>query len=412
MRFSKTPALTAMTILTAWTCLAAGTPRFERIQVTGDFYSEGADVGDFNRDGHMDIVAGPFWFAGPRFDFSERHAFTRPPESAYDPNGYSDFFLTYTHDFNGDGWDDILVYSWPGKGATWHENPKNKQDDPNAFWPAHMLFEVADNESPALGDMNGDGKPELIFHTAGRLGYGEIDWGNPAGPATFNAVSGRDPKRWFRYTHGYGYGDVNGDGRPDILAREGWWEQPSKEAGSAGPWLHHPVPFAPAGKRGGAQMHVYDVNGDGLNDVITSLDAHGYGLAWYEQVRPGSGRSPAFREHVFMNETPEQNKYGVKFSQLHSLDLVDMDGDGLKDIVTGKRFWAHGPNGDAEPGAPAVLYWFKLVRNQDGVDWVPHLIDDDSGVGTQITAKDINQDGLPDVISSNKKGIHLFVQKR
>jgi len=157
-------------------------------------------------------------------------------------------------------------------------------------------------------------------------------------------------------------------------------------------------------------MWVYYVNGDGLNDVITSWDAHGYGLAWYEQVRAGGEIS--FKEHMLMNTKPEDNKYGVKFTQMHSIDLVDMDGDGLKDIVTGKRFWAHGPSKDAEPGEPAVLYWFKLVRNKDkSVDFIPYKIDDNSGVGTQITAADVNGDKIPDVIVSNKKGVYVFIHE-
>jgi DNA helicase-2/ATP-dependent DNA helicase PcrA len=42
----------------------------------------------------------------------------------------------------------------------------------------------------------------------------------------------------------------------------------------------------------------------------------------------------------------------------------------------------------------AVLYWFKLVRTHDGgVDFVPYLIDDQSGVGTQLTVGDLNGDG-------------------
>ena len=168
------------------------------------------------------------------------------------------------------------------------------------------------------------------------------------------------------------------------------------------------MPFAPAGLRGGGQMLVYDVNADGLADVITSWDAHGYGLAWYEGQRDGG--AVKFKEHVIMNNKPEHNRYGIKFSQLHSQTLVDMDGDGVKDLVTGKRFWAHGPAGDAEPNAPAVLYWFKLQRNADKtVDFIPHLIDDNSGVGTQITAGDINGDGLPDVVSGNKKGLSVFL---
>ena len=93
-------------------------------------------------------------------------------------------------------------------------------------------------------------------------------------------------------------------------------------------------------------MYAYDVNGDGLNDIITGLAAHGFGLAWYEQYREGG--EIRFRQHVFMNKEPQENKYGVKFSELHAIDLVDMDGDGLKDIVTGKRFWSHGRTGDPD----------------------------------------------------------------
>ena len=120
-------------------------------------------------------------------------------------------------------------------------------------------------------------------------------------------------------------------------------------------------------------------------------------------------------KHIILNNEAKPNEYGISFSQLHSVDLIDMDGDGLKDIVTGKRFWAHGNHGDAEPNAPAVLYWFELVRNQDkSVDFVPHLIDDDSGIGTQVLAGDINGDKLPDIVVGNKKGtfVHLHETKK
>ena len=111
-----------------------------------------------------------------------------------------------------------------------------------------------------------------------------------------------------------------------------------------------------------------------------------------------------------MGKTTKENKYGVLFSQPHAVELVDMDGDGLKDIVTGKRFWAHGAHGDADPSSPAVAYWFKLVRNPDkSVDWIPYLIDNDSGVGTQVVVADINGDKVPDVIVGNKKGTFVNV---
>ena len=154
----------------------------------------------------------------------------------------------------------------------------------------------------------------------------------------------------------------------------------------------------------------YDFNGDGLNDVLTTLNPHGYGIVWYEQVRDNGTIS--FKPHTIVGKSPEDNTYGVKFSQPHAFELVDMDGDGLMDFVTGKRFWSHGPTGDVEPNAPAVLYWFKTVRNPDKtVDFIPYLIDSDSGVGTQVTAADLNGDKLPDVLVGNKKGIFVFIHE-
>jgi hypothetical protein len=156
-------------------------------------------------------------------------------------------------------------------------------------------------------------------------------------------------------------------------------------------------------------MFAYDVDGDGDNDVLTCLAAHGYGLAWYEQIR--DGEKITFKAHTFVNKEPHENRYGVKFSQPHAMALADVNGDGLMDLVTGKRFWAHGPTGDAEPNAQAVLYWFQLVRRNGTAEFIPHLIDSDSGIGTQVTVQDINGDSLPDVIVGNKKGAFVHVHK-
>ena len=380
------------------------TPTFTKIKLESQFLSEGAAVGDFNHDGKKDIVAGWLWFEGP--GFTNRHEFTAPPEKPFDgEKSYSDYFLTYVYDFNGDKWDDILVYSWPGKEAAWYENPRN---DGNR-WIKHSIVPVADNESPQIGDMNGDGKPELICTTGGRFGFFEADWKHPDQPWKFIAISPEDKNAIQRYTHGYGFGDINGDGRPDILEKNGWWEQP-KDYHTGEQWKFHTVPFAPEGSMGGAQMLVYDVNGDGLADVITSWNAHTYGIAWYEQVR--NGKEIAFTQHVLVNTKPEDNKYGVQFTQPHAFALADINGDGLMDFVTGKRFWAHGPRGDVNPDAPAVLYWFELKRTGKTAEFIPHLVDNDSGVGTQITAGDLNGDKKNDIISSNKRGLSIFIQHR
>lgn len=401
---------------------------WKKIQISDQFWSEGANVGDFNKDGKMDVVSGPYWWAGP--DFKARHEYDAtdsrkspggkaPFELKLGPitkvtvpgfhgclgkeNAYSDNFFAYAHDFNNDGWDDILVLGFPGDKSFVYENPLGK----SGHWKRREVLDVTDNESPTFTDITGDGKPEIVCSSKGAYGYASPDWSDASKPWKWTAISPNN--KYHRFTHGLGIGDVNGDGKLDLLEKDGWWEQPAAQA-EGGTWKQHKFGFAP--QHGSAQMFAYDVNGDGRNDVITSLAAHGFGLAWYEQLAEKEANgSPKFRQHVIMGKEPKENKYGIKFSQLHAVDFVDMDGDGLKDIVTGKRIWAHGPTGDAEPNAPAVLYWFKLVRNSDkSVDWVPYQIDNDSGVGTQVLAKDVTGDGLPDVIVGNKKGTFVHVQ--
>lgn len=385
---------------------------FTKQQLNNEFWAEGAGVGDFNQDGKADIVSGPYWWAGP--DFTQRNEYypaTRTAKSTKDgkevefrgykgalggENEYSDNFFAFGHDVNRDGWDDVLILGFPGAESWWFENPKGA----DGHWKRHVALDVTDNESPHFTDITGDGRPEIVSASKGVYGYATPDPANPTKPWTWHAISPN--KDYHKFTHGMGVGDVNGDGRMDLLEKDGWWEQPASLAGDP-VWKHHPFTFG----TGGAQMFAYDVNGDGRNDVITSLAAHGYGLAWYENKDDGQGGA-TFGEHIFMNKEPHENRYGVKFSQLHAIDLVDMDGDGLKDIVTGKRFWAHGPTGDAEPNAPAVLYWFRLVRGADGaVDFVPHRIDDSSGVGTQVMARDVTGDGRPEVIVGNKMGVFV-----
>src|SRR6266446_10246586 len=46
---------------------------FKKIQLTPYFWSEGANYGDFNHDGKMDVVSGPYWWEGP--DFTKRHEY-------------------------------------------------------------------------------------------------------------------------------------------------------------------------------------------------------------------------------------------------------------------------------------------------------------------------------------------------
>ncbi|HEV2395097.1 MAG TPA: FG-GAP-like repeat-containing protein [Verrucomicrobiae bacterium] len=370
-----------------------GRSPFRRVCLSNQFYAEGASYGDFNRDGHIDIVAGPFWFEGP--DFKKRHEYR--PAKAFDPKGYSDNFLTFTGDFNGDGWPDILCIPFPGAEGFWYENPAGKE----GAWKKHLAYPKIGDESPTWGDINGDGHPELIFCIDGYLGYAGPDRTNPDAPWVFHPISTKE-NRYQKFTHGLGFGDINGDKRVDIIEAAGWWEQPAKLAPDQ-PWIFHPFHFADAG----AQMMVYDVNGDGLADIITAWHCHHYGLVWWQQIKGADGQ-PDWKEHIILPPNPDVTTTDFRVSQMHAMALADMNGDGLMDIVTGKRFWAHGPNGDKEPAAPAVLFWMELRRDgKGGASFIPHLIDDDSGVGTQVIAADLNGDGRPDVLVANKKGIFI-----
>ena len=408
----------ALTVISA----AQQPPAFVKQTLSKDFVAEGCCVADFDRDGHRDVSSGRYIWFGP--DFIARSAFAAPrlndDGTSREPyradTGYSDYFEQFAHDFTGDGWPDILVYAWPGSDASVFVNPGATAAAPriDAEWKRHAIFDVADGESPDLVDVTGDGKPELLAFTGGQFGFAEIDWANPLAKARFRAISTKSPdadRAIHRYTHGYGAGDVNGDGRIDILTSGGWYEQPAKSDADA-PWKFHAANFG----EGGAQMYAFDVNGDRRADIITSIKAHGYGLSWFEQNSDGS-----FTERVILGRTAADNAAdntagtaaGKGFSQLHALRLADMNGDGLPDIVTGKRRWAHGPMGDEDPMAAPILAWFETVRDASahgGARFVQHRIDEDSGVGTQFWTGLLDGDDRPDVVVGNKHGVFVFTR--
>ena len=376
---------------------AADAPTFEKHVLTDKYFCDGINTGDFNRDGKPDIVAGPYWYEGP--DFTVKHEIYPAKEFPTKPSP-TDSMFSYVWDFNGDGWPDILVLGRVHlHQAFWYENPKGAAGP----WKKHFVFERIMGESPAFLDVDGDGKPELVAHSEDQWGLIQPDWSAPEQPWHFTPITAKG--KWEQFHHGTGIGDVNGDGRPDLILNDGWWEQPADKNAL---WIPHPFVFSK--DKGGAQMFAYDVNGDGLPDIITALNAHGWGLAWFEQVRVNGDIT--FKEHKLMGDRTEEAKFGVCFSQPHALAMADLDGDGLQAIVVGKRMWAHPPPKDIEPDAPPVLHWFRCVRDgKGGATFVPHLIDDKSGVGVQVIAADVNGDGRADILTVSKLGTFLFINK-
>jgi hypothetical protein len=325
----------------------------------------------------------------------------REKADEFKPLGYSNSFINFAEDLNGDKRTDLIVVDFPGKETWWYEQPESPGSGP---WKQHVCTKVSNGESPQLKDIDGDGLRDLLMAVAPDQASTDgpdrqmAFLTRPTDPAalwTIHAISAKGAPYTIRYSHGMGAGDINKDGRTDVLCPAGWWEAPADAKQTE--WKFH---SAAPGKpplfgQDCSQMYVFDFDGDGDNDVLSS-SAHGLGIWWHEQSPEG------WTTHEISRE----------FSQTHALELADMNGDGLPDFVTGKRFWAHGPNGDVDPGAPAVVFWYELQRKDGKPTWIPHEVDHDSGVGTQFDVKDVNGDGLLDIVTSNKKGVYYFEQQR
>jgi hypothetical protein len=375
---------------------------WKKTVIDKNFRAEGVAIADVNKDGKMDILAGDVWYEAPDWKV---HAI-RPGKENYrqgDNNVYSNSFACWADDLNGDGWPDLIVIGFPGAPCHWYENPKGKE----GHWKAHEIWHSACNETPTYVDLFGTGKRVLLmgWQPKGKDNEGQMAYFTPPSDPTktwqMHPISEPSSKSHvipgtFRFAHGLGAGDINGDGKADVICTGGWWEQPAGLDDR--PWKFHPVNLGDAC----ADMFAYDLDGDGKADVLSS-SAHNYGI-WAHRQRAGASGSPAFMKQVLFPKL---------VSQTHAMHCVDINGDGLKDLVTGKRWWAHGPKGDADPNAPAKVYWFEAKKSSDGlIRFVPHVIDDDSGIGTQFVVADFNGDKLLDVVTANKKGVFVLEQVR
>ncbi len=338
--------------------------------------SESAALADVNADGKLDIISGESWYEAPTWT---KHHF----RNIFYTNNYIDDLSTVPLDVDGDGKVDLVTVGWFSKKVAWWQNPGRTDQ----MWKEHSVAEGYPVEFAELVDLNNDGKAEEVLPEFGDL-KAPLAWFERDGHGGLQKHVASDRS----YGHGIGAGDVNHDGRNDILTPNGWLEAPADSKATDwklhGEWNLGDVGF----------MYVFDVNEDGKPDIVTSM-AHNYGIFWLENKGGG---------------TWEKHMIDDSWSQPHAVTPVDFRGDHNLGLLTGKRFMAH--NG-RDPGGrePLGVYWYErlFVPGSKQVEWAKHVIDYGGriGGGLQIPVQDLDSDGDLDFVVAGKSGLFLFENK-
>ncbi len=368
-------------------------------------FSECASVLDVDGDGDLDIAAGRNWYEAPQWT---KHQNFRDGAEINGPE--TDNNSEFAMDVNRDGHTDIVSSGWMRvKGAFWYENPGRT----GVKWKARRIHAAKNMEGVIPGDLDGDGDEDiLVNHWALAPGQG-VTW-----------LESIDREPWLKEhvigtegdNHGNGMGDVNGDGRVDIVTPKGWYEAPPRPAEQA--WKFHadyvfhklgePGRYIPASH----PILVHDVDGDDLNDLIIGA-SHEYGLAWLQQKVDANGRR-SFTQHWIEKD----------FGQFHTMELGDINGDGQVDLVTGKRLFAH-HGSDISAFDPLFAFWYdvrggKFQRHVLSYNHVPYYPGEKNvnpppncviAVGMKLNIADMDQDGRNDVVIAGKGGLYIFFNK-
>ncbi len=373
----------------------------------GTDHAEGISLLDMNGDGFQDLLSGAYWYENPGAKGGEwkQHQF----RSVGIHNEFVSDCGEWIVDVDHDGLPDLVTAGWITNGLWWYRNPGPKAIAAGAMWTGEKITDSFDTEGGAFADINGDGKPDLALAHYNRAGVLWVDF-SQAKPMVHH-LGGRAEDG-----HGIGIADIDGDGKADVLTTHGWFRQIDAK-GDKWEW-HGDWDIGDAG----FPILGYDVNGDGKLDLMYG-QGHGYGLYWLEQAGTTDHR-------IWIRHTIDES-----FSQSHALALVDIDGDGVPELITGKRYRGHSGN---DPGSydPVVVYAYKLpgkaqFASLGGKDGQPsagaassmvvaepsadpvftRITLSENGTasaGTQFVVADLDHDGDLDIASAGKLGVHVL----
>lgn len=393
-------AMSACVVFSAGLGLAKHPVQFDVQLLTVDA-NEGCDVADCDGDGKLDVVAGRNWYRNGDW-------LPRPVRLIEDWNGYVRSNGESVYDVNGDGRPDVVSMDFTQGQIYWYENPGPEAVLQGFLWPQHLLVDTTHttNEAAYLVDLIPGGKPEWVVNQWNKNNPMVI-WSFSEEEREVELTQGRKTTKVRKTVpclkghtigdvngHGIGFGDLNNDGRDDIVFGLGWYECPADEPLSKA-WTYH----ADWELHSSCPMLVYDVDGDGKNDLVWGK-GHDYGMYWW--------RSKGFDEKGTFQY--DEKLIDDSFSQPHCLHLADLDGDGQNELITGKRVRAHNgrdPGGD-EP--PIMRYY---VWNQQSGSFSAYTIDEGRvGAGLQIRSADLDGDGDVDLAVAGKDGTQILWNRR
>lgn len=305
----------------------------------------GALVGDINGDGKKDVITKVYTYDPNTGEYpmsisvslgNGDGTFQAPKLSATDLIDWSNYTVLVA-DVNGDHKDDVLAFNWNGTGLV-----EVLLSNGDGTFAAPVSYPTGSNNYFAGGsaiDLNGDGKPDVMaINEDGRV-YTLLNNGDGTfASATSVPYSGR--------TYEAVIADLNGDGKPDFADVQNDTGQVQVFLAAAGGGFQEPLLLNNGGEPEGCSIAAGDLNGDGKPDLVTAnCDYINNNITVY--INQGDG--------TFSTGT---SLWGGFYSD--GITIADVNGDGKNDVVVGNYFGGDVTvllgNGDGTVRAPDVGY--------------------------------------------------------